>query len=283
MTFKKLSIISNSIALLVSLATVASVWSAPAFAAGCDPDIYFSITDPVTGNIVTQAPQNGKVTFYVKLTPKGDCSTTVINDVVINQRLTNGITFLANFPISDKNGLRRGVVESKYTQGVDGILDTTTGKPVQVGGKLSLEGAVKLEGEDKYRNSSPTPLAAVAAVPGGGGGDVNAPNVNTPGGNVNTPGGDPSTVGTIGTISNPIGYESLGALVVAIIRFLLTMIGGLAVLFIIIGAVRMVTSQGNEKAVTAGKQTVTWAVIGLITALMAFSLISLVQSLIGRK
>lgn len=115
--------------------------------------------------------------------------------------------------------------------------------------------------------------------------------ISASGGNVNNQGngnGAPvdtggSTGGVIGTISNPISYDSLGGLVVGIIRFLLTMLGGLAVLFIIIGAVRMVTSAGNEKAVGAGKQTVQWAVIGLITALMAFSIISLVQSVIGRK
>lgn len=92
----------------------------------------------------------------------------------------------------------------------------------------------------------------------------------------------PSVV-TEGQIVNPIRYESLGELIVALIRFLLIMVGSLSVLFIIIGAVRMVTSAGNEKAVTAGKQTVQWAVLGLVVALMSFSVIAMVQSLIGRK
>lgn len=84
------------------------------------------------------------------------------------------------------------------------------------------------------------------------------------------------------TINNPLGSNSLGALIIRVIRFLLTMLGALAVLFIIIGGVRMVTSAGNEKAVTAGKQTVTWAVIGLVVALLAFSVIGLVQNILGR-
>lgn len=125
-----------------------------------------------------------------------------------------------------------------------------------------------------------TPFIVGATSPNNNNNNNGVNNNNTPGGPADTGG---STGGVIGTISNPISYDSLGALVVGIIRFLLTMLGGLAVLFIIIGAVRMVTSAGNEKAVTAGKQTVTWAVIGLITALMAFSVISLVQSVIGRK
>lgn len=281
MIFKKFSIISNLVALLASVMVLLSVWGTPASAAGCEPEIYFAITDPVTGNVITQAPQNGNVLFYVKLTPKGDCSVATINDIVINQRLSSGTTYLASFPVPAKDALQKGVFEAKYTQGVSGLLDTSTGKPVQVGGKVSLEGAVKLTGETNYRNSAAIPLSALAATStgGGNGNDGGGTNGNVATGN----GNEGTTVGAIGTISNPIGYESLGALVVGIIRFLLTMIGGLAVLMIIWGAVRMVASQGNEKAVTAGKQTVTWAVIGLITALMAFSLISLVQSLISRK
>lgn len=88
---------------------------------------------------------------------------------------------------------------------------------------------------------------------------------------------------TEGQIVNPISYNSLGELIVALIRFLLIMVGSLSVLFIIIGAVRMVTSAGNEKAVTAGKQTIQWAVLGLVVALMSFSIIAMVQNLIGRK
>ncbi|MBL8030849.1 MAG: hypothetical protein JNK33_00785 [Candidatus Doudnabacteria bacterium] len=93
----------------------------------------------------------------------------------------------------------------------------------------------------------------------------------------------PPAAVTEGQIVNPISYNSLGELIVAFIRFLLIMVGSLSVLFIIIGAVRMVTSAGNEKAVTAGKQTVQWAVLGLVVALMSFSIIAMVQSLLGRQ
>jgi hypothetical protein len=86
-----------------------------------------------------------------------------------------------------------------------------------------------------------------------------------------------------GVVQNPIKYNSIGELIVALVNFLLVLIGALSVLFIIIGAVRMTTSAGNEGAVKQGKSTVTWAVIGLVTALMAFSIISLLQNVIGRK
>jgi uncharacterized membrane protein YgaE (UPF0421/DUF939 family) len=108
---------------------------------------------------------------------------------------------------------------------------------------------------------------------------------NTAGNTVGNTVGNTGNAGVTGpsAVINPIAYDSLGALIVALVRFLLTMIGALSVLFIIIGAVRMVASAGNEKSVKAGKDTVTWAVIGLVVALLAFTIINLVQSVLGRK
>jgi hypothetical protein len=113
-------------------------------------------------------------------------------------------------------------------------------------------------------------------VGGGGAGGNN--NNTTP---TVTPTPSPTGVPPV-TIRNPISFNSLGELVVGLIKFLMTMLGALSVLFIIIGAVRMVVSAGNETQVKAGKSTVTWAVIGLIVALLAFTFISLVQSVLGR-
>ncbi len=113
---------------------------------------------------------------------------------------------------------------------------------------------------------------------------VTDPVTTPPGGPTPTPTLDPNGGGgTVGTITNPISYQSLGALIVGLIKFLMTMLGALAVLFIIIGAVRMVASAGNESEVKAGKSTVTWAVVGLATALLAFSIISMLQSVLGRN
>lgn len=235
----------------------------------CNPELYFQATDPTTGNGISTAPQNGSIMFYLKVTPKGDCSkaSMFIEKAVLNYSDGNKTVYVADFPALPRNAIPLGApVETKFALQVSGLKDINTNQPVQVGGKLGFTAAIKLEGEPNFRSSSPV--------------TVNVGN------QVATPPTDQGTLnpGTINaTIQNPIRFNSLGELIVAIIKFLLTMLGGLAVLFIIIGAVRMVTSAGNEKAVTAGKQTVTWAVIGLIVALMAFSFISLVQSVLQRK
>ena len=43
----------------------------------------------------------------------------------------------------------------------------------------------------------------------------------------------------------------------------------------------MVISQGNEEAVTAAKKSIMWSVLGLIVVLLAFSIIAIIQNLIG--
>lgn len=125
-----------------------------------------------------------------------------------------------------------------------------------------------------------TPPAGNGQQPGSG-------NVQTPQGNGsgNTPPtvsqGDPNAV--VGTFKAPTSFGSIGALVVGVINFALGLIGALSLLFIIIGGVRMVASAGNETAITAGKKTVTWAVLGLVVALLAYTIIAGLEALLGRN
>jgi hypothetical protein len=52
---------------------------------------------------------------------------------------------------------------------------------------------------------------------------------------------------------------------------------------IVIGGFRMVVSQGNEHGVGQAKKTITWAIVGLIVAVMAYSIVAIVQSLLVSK
>jgi uncharacterized membrane-anchored protein len=58
-----------------------------------------------------------------------------------------------------------------------------------------------------------------------------------------------------------------------------TLVGGLAVLFLLIGAVRYVTSNGDQSQLTQAKNTILYAVIGIIVSLSAFAI---VQFLVGQ-
>lgn len=55
-------------------------------------------------------------------------------------------------------------------------------------------------------------------------------------------------------------------------------IGGISVLMIIIGGIRYVTSGGDQAGITAAKNTILYAVIGLIVAMLAYSIVHFVIS-----
>jgi len=61
-----------------------------------------------------------------------------------------------------------------------------------------------------------------------------------------------------------------------VINVALYFIGGISVLMLIIGGVRYTMSAGNEKAVTAAKSTILYAVIGVIIALLAYAIVNFV-------
>ena len=61
-----------------------------------------------------------------------------------------------------------------------------------------------------------------------------------------------------------------------IVRILLFLIGAVSVIMIIIGGFRYVISQGDSGAVTSAKNTILYAVIGLIVAIFAWAIIDFV-------
>ena len=54
--------------------------------------------------------------------------------------------------------------------------------------------------------------------------------------------------------------------------------GALAVIMIIYGAIRFMTAHGNEKQVESARLVVTYSVIGLIIAILAYALVNFVLS-----
>lgn len=54
------------------------------------------------------------------------------------------------------------------------------------------------------------------------------------------------------------------------------LVGGLAVLFLLIGAVRYVTSGGDQGMVQQAKNTIMYAVIGIVISLSAFAIVQFV-------
>lgn len=72
------------------------------------------------------------------------------------------------------------------------------------------------------------------------------------------------------------GETDLRALVLTMINYALTFLGIVAVIMLIYGGITMVTSAGNEEAVTSAKNIIKWALIGIIIILLSFVIVNAV-------
>jgi len=69
---------------------------------------------------------------------------------------------------------------------------------------------------------------------------------------------------------------SVGDIVKTIVNVLLFILGAVAVIMIILGGIRYTISQGDSSAVTSAKNTILYAVIGLVVALLAYAIVNFV-------
>lgn len=63
-----------------------------------------------------------------------------------------------------------------------------------------------------------------------------------------------------------------------VVNVLLFIIGAVAVIMIIVGGFRYIISGGNANSVTAAKNTILYAVVGVVVALLAYAAIEFVVS-----
>ncbi len=74
----------------------------------------------------------------------------------------------------------------------------------------------------------------------------------------------------------PGSTATISAGLTNIINILLGIIGGLAVIFIIIGGIQMITSAGEPLKYKQARETILYAVIGLVVALSAYAIVSFI-------
>lgn len=86
-----------------------------------------------------------------------------------------------------------------------------------------------------------------------------------------------------GYFKNPLTAKSIPELIARIIRILLTLIASIAVIVIIISGFRMVLYGSNPNELAKAKSAIVWAVLGLVIALMSFSIVAIIQGIIQRQ
>ena len=80
----------------------------------------------------------------------------------------------------------------------------------------------------------------------------------------------------------PTGDMSIATLLSTIIYWILGLSGAIAVLFLILGGLQYITSSGNKDKAEQAKQTILYAVIGLIVIALSFVIVAFVSQNVGK-
>jgi len=80
----------------------------------------------------------------------------------------------------------------------------------------------------------------------------------------------------------PTGNLDIKVVLANIIIWILGLSGGIAVLFLILGGLQYITSSGNKDKAEQAKQTILYAVIGLIVIALSFVIVAFVSQNIGK-
>lgn len=81
-------------------------------------------------------------------------------------------------------------------------------------------------------------------------------------------------------LGNVNGPDTAAQVIEALIQIGLTFGGAVAVLFLILGGYRYITSQGNQQQVEGAKNTILYSMIGLVVVFLAFLIFTLIADII---
>ena len=81
---------------------------------------------------------------------------------------------------------------------------------------------------------------------------------------------------SVNTGNGPTNLTGDGGVFPTIVNVLLFIIGAVSVIMLIYGGIRYTTSGGNANSVTAAKNTIMYAIIGLVIAIFAFAIVNFV-------
>lgn len=92
------------------------------------------------------------------------------------------------------------------------------------------------------------------------------------------------TTGTVPGLTPvvPSGNLDIVTVIVNVINWVLGFSAAVAVLFLILGGLQYITAAGNEKRVETAKNTILYAVIGLIVIMLSFVIVALINQNIGK-
>jgi type IV secretory pathway TrbL component len=75
---------------------------------------------------------------------------------------------------------------------------------------------------------------------------------------------------------------TLVSLIQVVLTTLLAITGLIAVIYLVIGGLKYVTSGGNKDSVAAAKNTILYAIIGIIVILLAYVIVNIIVGILTR-
>lgn len=84
------------------------------------------------------------------------------------------------------------------------------------------------------------------------------------------------TKGKDATVNNPGTQPTLQDRIKTITNILMFVLGAIAVIVIVIGGIRYATSGGDQTQVTSAKNTILYAVVGIVVAILAYAIVNFV-------
>jgi multisubunit Na+/H+ antiporter MnhB subunit len=99
---------------------------------------------------------------------------------------------------------------------------------------------------------------------------------------VNVPGGPGAGANCAAPIAGAQNLFGPNGVFITVTNIMLFIIGAIAVVMLIIGGIRYVVSSGDQNAVTGAKNTILYAIIGIIVAFLAYAAVNFVTSQISK-
>lgn len=84
--------------------------------------------------------------------------------------------------------------------------------------------------------------------------------------------------GTACVSSNPNDTRTVTSTIRQVANILIFIVGAIAVIMIIIGAIRYTIAQGDQNAITSAKNTIIYALVGIVVAVSAYGIVTFVTN-----
>lgn len=80
----------------------------------------------------------------------------------------------------------------------------------------------------------------------------------------------------------PSGLFTDGGVFTTVVNILLFVIGAISVIMLIVGGIRYTVSNGDSSQITTAKNTIMYAIVGLIIAFLAFAIVNWIITDLGK-